>query len=371
MGHLYNMRGMSGLPSPNQNFLMDLKQHILKALLKLNDRDTQRKGAHELERIALEMPYEGIPVFLTCLYETDTKQKTSARKECIRMFGVLAQYHGDLLIPHLVKMVAAVIRRFKDTDSGINQACAAALGTMAGNLGAGEGDMDDAERQPISGYFFKPLLDALSEQNKNAQVAAVLCLDKVMQNTTESLEESISRLLPRFLKTLSRPNFLAKGPLISAIGTLTEVTGDAMIDYLPTIMPAFQNALSNADWITRKAAAETLGHIVVRLGAVAFVHYKAATLAALESCRSDKVKPVRECALKAFQMWQDVPGPAVARRPIQSPSRAAMVAGLSPFTSLESAPMFAYNYHLLLLTFLNTRSLTCSIPVSWIPAEPY
>ena len=60
--------------------LTALKTRVLSALTKLGDRDTQRVAARELESIIHDLGPEGVPVVLTCLYDTSSQPKAFARK---------------------------------------------------------------------------------------------------------------------------------------------------------------------------------------------------------------------------------------------------------------------------------------------------
>lgn len=139
------------------------------------------------------------------------------------MFGVLATYHGDLLIPHLPKIVGSIVNRFKDADSGVNEACANSLGVIAANVGGEQENSDGHAYQSVLIVFLKPLLDALNEQSRNIQMAASMCIEQVLQNSREPLDYIAHRLAVRLVKCLGKPTFLGKPQLLKAIGTLFEV----------------------------------------------------------------------------------------------------------------------------------------------------
>ncbi|GBG73008.1 hypothetical protein CBR_g12727 [Chara braunii] len=319
--------------------LVELKQRVLAALTKLGDRDTQRHAVEELHRMVEGLAPEGVPIFLVCLYDSDGLQKSFSRKESVRLFGTMAIVHGDLLAPHLSKIVINIVRRFKDPDAGVRDMCAEAMGHLAANVSpvgmsaigpssgnaaaapasvggngfappaqsasaaaapspspsasppgvsgstpstssagalAAEAGSATSSSAPASagssasaaeavgsaggvgssgaeggvatcttpkadhnragglataaagtshsamGVFFRPLFDALNEQNKNVQAAAALCLSKVVHNMKVPLPGGFVRLCPRISKCLANPNFLAKGPLLNALGNLVE-----------------------------------------------------------------------------------------------------------------------------------------------------
>lgn len=196
--------------------LIELKHRILAALHKLSDRDTQQLAVEELERIGQSLTPEGITLFLACLYDTDAQQKSVVRRECIKLVGTLASLHGDMLAGHLPKMVSNIVRRLKDPDSNIRDACVDTVGVLAGQIGG-------VEAGAAVSVFVKPLLEALGEQNRNLQVGASLCLARVIDCCKDPHPPTLQRLCPRVVKLLANPNFLAKASLLTVVGGLVQV----------------------------------------------------------------------------------------------------------------------------------------------------
>jgi hypothetical protein len=196
--------------------LIELKHRILATLHKLSDRDTQQLAVEELERIAQNLSPEGVALFLACLYDTDAQQKSVVRRECIRLVGTLATLHGDSLACHLPKMVANIVKRLKDPDSSIRDACVETIGILASHVGA-------ADAGSAIAVFLKPLLEALAEQHKTLQTGAALCLARVIECVKDPHPPTLQRLCPRVVKMLASPNFLAKASLLNAVGVMVQV----------------------------------------------------------------------------------------------------------------------------------------------------
>ncbi len=177
--------------------LVQLKNRILAALNKLADRDTQQLAVEELERLIVDLSQQhqhqlsssSLSLFLSCLYETDAQQKTVVRRECMKLFGALATFHGQALVPHVPKIVAYILRRLQDPDSTyIRDACVDVMGILAASPfdqataahaharaprgGRATATYDDHYQLSVISVnvFVKPLLDALGEQNRNLQV---------------------------------------------------------------------------------------------------------------------------------------------------------------------------------------------------------
>eukprot|EP00250_Pteridium_aquilinum_P006727 c16584_g2_i1 orf=216-3068(+) len=292
-----------------QLMLIELKQRILCALNKLADRDTQHIAVEDLERIAETLTPEGISLCLSCLYDTDLQQKAAVRKECVRMFGTLASLHDDLLAPHLSKIVLNIVKRLRDPDSSIRDVCVETIGTLAAKVSANNGGGESAATTAFSGalgVFAKPLFDVLNEQSRSVQAGAALCLAGVIDNLKDPPTSSLQRLCPRIIKLLNSPTFTAKAALLSVIASIVQARGTTSYQCLAMVMACVQECLKSNDWATRKAAAETLVCMASSVG-TSLGTFKNPVLEALEACRFDKVKPVRDMVVQTLQVWKRIP----------------------------------------------------------------
>eukprot|EP00250_Pteridium_aquilinum_P010068 c19132_g1_i1 orf=417-3251(-) len=304
----------SGNGTP-QHVQMELKQRILMALGKLTDRDTQQIGVEELDKLVETILPDCVPVFLSCLYDSEMQQKSVVKKECVRLFSSLASVHADLLVPHLTKIIASIMRRLRDPDSSVRDACVDSIASLSARMlcppsSSSSGLEKENGSQNASALtlatFSKPLFDALSEQNKSVQTGAALCLARVIESAKSPPLSALARLCPRICKFMSNLNFLARPALLGVIGSLSQV-GALNQQQLPLVMPCVHEAMESVDWATRKAAAETLSRIGTNLGP-ALSSFKSSTLQVLESSRFDKVKPVRDSINDAIQLWKNLPG---------------------------------------------------------------
>ena len=227
-GPMRGGRRGSGQTIGKAALLIELKHRILATLHKLSDRDTQQLAVEELERIAQNLTPEGIALFLACLYDTDAQQKSVVRRECIRLVGTLATLHGDLLACHLPKMVGNIMRRLKDPDSNIRDACVDSIGILASQVGG-------ADASSAINVFMKPLLEALAEQHRNLQTGASMCLARVIECIKDPHPPTLQRLCPRIVKMLASPNFLAKASLLNAVGVMVQVTYTSIHLLIPTV----------------------------------------------------------------------------------------------------------------------------------------
>eukprot|EP00899_Mesostigma_viride_P028595 jgi/Mesvir1/8920/Mv14205-RA.1 len=302
---------MAARPRPAGRFgdkqganVLETKQQVLTSLTKLGDRDTQRHAVNELHTIVGRLDGPGIPMFLSCLYEIENQQKAFARKETVLLFGEMASVHGDALTPHLARVVAAIARRFKDPDTAVREACAEAMGTLAQCVEPPP--VPAGSSGTLMGVFFKPLFDALNEQNQNVQMAASLVLARVIAFSKSPVEANVPRLCAKMAKVLHSSTFAAKGLILKAFAKLVEVTAAAVMPHLAQLLPLILDELASNDWTARKAAAEALASLACRLGPL-LSPFRQECLTRLEQARFDKVKPARETAVETYQLFRELP----------------------------------------------------------------
>ncbi|KAE9599565.1 putative MT-associated protein TORTIFOLIA1/SPIRAL2 [Lupinus albus] len=276
----------------------ELKHKVVVALNKLGDRDTQQIGIDELHKTAQCLTPEAIPSFLSCLLDTDSNQKSGIRKECVRLMATLATFHH--IGPYLPKMVAAIVKRLRDPDSMVRDVCVQTTAVLASKLN----DDDNAFL-----VLVRPFFEALGEQNKHIQSTSALCLSAVIDNTHRPSLHILHKILTtRVLKLLNNPHFMAKPALLHLTRAILLGGGAPTENILCNAVAAIQQALKHSDWTTRKAASVALADIALS-GASSFASLKASCIHSLESCRFDKVKPVRDAVLQALKYWKILPAP--------------------------------------------------------------
>ncbi|XP_043703730.1 TORTIFOLIA1-like protein 4 [Telopea speciosissima] len=284
--------------SPQQNgSTRDFKQRIITNLNKLSDRDTRAVATSELESIARNLSLDSFASFLNCIYDIDSSETTLVRKQCVRLLGFLSETHGDALSPFLSKMLANIVRRLRDSDSAVRQACVDSVTAMASQI-----------TKPPFSVFLKPLTEALLlEQDYNAQIGSALCLAAAIDASPDLDPSQLQKLLPKLLKLLKSECFKAKPALLSLIGIIVGVGSASSRKVLTNLIPSMVEFLSCEDWVARKAAAEAF----VKLAIVEkdqLSEFKTSCMASFEVRRFDKVKIVRESMNQMLEAWKIVPG---------------------------------------------------------------
>ncbi|XP_050367515.1 microtubule-associated protein TORTIFOLIA1-like isoform X2 [Argentina anserina] len=300
--------------------MVELKQRILTSLSKLSDRDTHQIAVEDLEKIIHTLAADGLPMLLNCLYDASADPKPAVKKESLRLLALASASHPDSAASHLTRIVAQIVKRLKDADSGVRDACRDAIGALAAQYLKGGGGGGENVGSVV-GLFVKPLFEAMGEQNKGVQSGAALCMAKIVDSASDPPVSAFHKLCPRICKLLNNPNFLAKSSLLPVVSSLSQV-GAVAPQSLDSLLPSVHDCLGSPDWGTRKAAADVL--IALALHSSNLVTDRAApTVAVLESCRFDKIKPVRDSMTEALQFWKKISGGDDSPKEQKSPSQEA------------------------------------------------
>ncbi|KAL3821030.1 hypothetical protein ACJIZ3_006935 [Penstemon smallii] len=297
----------TNLPTPSRSSslsshlaMVELKQRILTCLSKLADRDTHQIAVEDIDKIIQSLSNDGISMFLNCLYDAvSTDPKPAVKKEALRLLAALCAAHTDSAAAHLTKIIARVVRRLKDADSQVRDACRDTIGSLAGLYLKAGGD-------GVVSLFVKPLFEVMNENNKTAQGGAALCLSKMVECASEVPLVAFQKLCPRVVKYLNSPNFMAKPSLLQVVSSLSQV-GAIAPQSLEPLLQSIHECLGSSDWATRKAAADALIALSLNTSNIT-PEGAASTLNALEACRFDKIKPVRESMNEALQLWKKLAG---------------------------------------------------------------
>ncbi|MFS7984789.1 putative MT-associated protein TORTIFOLIA1/SPIRAL2 [Helianthus anomalus] len=284
--------------------MIELKHRILTSLSKLSDRDTHQIAVEDLEKIIQTLTPDGTTMLLNSLYEaTGDSNKPAVKKESIRLLYLFCATHTDSAATHLTKIIAHVVKRLKDSDSGVKDACRDAIGELSGLYF--KGDVGENVGSVVS-LFVKPLFEALNDQNKGVQSGAAMCLAKMVEMASDPPISAFQKLCVRICKYLNNPNFLAKAALLQVVSSLSQV-GAISPQGLEPLLQSIHDCLTNSDWAARKAAADAL--IALALHSTNLITGKTGpTITALEECRFDKIKPARDSIVEALQQWQRLAG---------------------------------------------------------------
>ncbi|KAG4155368.1 hypothetical protein ERO13_D03G108700v2 [Gossypium hirsutum] len=280
--------------------MVELKQRILTSLSKLSDRDTYQIAVEELEKTIQTLSPESFPMLLNCLFDSSNDLKQAVKKESLRLLSVLCNCHGELAASHLTKIVAHIVKRLKDADSGVKDACRDSIGALSGQYLKGESGGN------MVGLFVKPLFEAMGEQNKGVQSGASTCMAKMVECASDPPLPAFQKLCPRICKLLNNQNFMAKASLFPIVASLSQVEAIAP-QSLEALQLSIHECLGSTDWATRKAAADSLSALALHSSNL-IADRASSTITILEGCRFDRMKPVRDSMTEALQLWKKIAG---------------------------------------------------------------
>mmetsp|Transcript_46972 Transcript_46972/g.102183 ORF Transcript_46972/g.102183 Transcript_46972/m.102183 type:complete len:1158 (-) Transcript_46972:166-3639(-) len=301
-----------GLRESNQA-LAELKTKLEFALSRLNDQDTQRTGVEEIREFLQNLYPDWFPVVIGCIAEAGGNLKPAGRCESVKLLGLLAELHGDAVLPLLPRILQVVVMRLQDADLHLREACAETVFRLARAL------VVDVECSQAFATLLKPLFGALGEHSKWVQIGAAACICSVIQGSpSEVIGENLGRLCSRLVQHLSLPLAMARPQLLSAcIYAMQAVEGSDFDEALPALMPCLETCLSApTDWQTRKQAIEVLQAIGENpeLGQSLELPPPSSELPwptplqrriaqMLEVLKTDKVRAVREAVKEVLLSW--------------------------------------------------------------------
>ncbi|KAH1063304.1 hypothetical protein J1N35_028291 [Gossypium stocksii] len=280
--------------------MVEFKQRVLTLLSKLSDRDTYQIAVEDLEKIIQSLAPESLPILLNCLFDSSNDPKPAVKKESLRLLSMLCNCHGELAAPQLTKIIAHIVKRLKDADSGVKDACRDSIGALSGQYLKGENGGTMVE------LFVKPLFEAMSEQNKGVQSGAATCMAKMVECAGDPPLTAFQKLCPRICKLLNSQNFMAKASLLALVASLSQV-GAIAPQSLEALLQSIHECLGSTDWATRKAASDTLSALALHSSNL-IADRASSTITVLEGCCFDRMKPVRDAMTEALQLWKKIAG---------------------------------------------------------------
>lgn len=216
----------SSVAVSSHSAMVELKQRILTSLSRLGDRDTYQIAVDDLEKIVVSVPDspEILPVLLHCLFDSSSDLKAPVKRESIRLLSFLCLSYTDLSFSQLAKIISHIVKRLKDADNGVRDACRDAIGSLSAQfLKEKEVENGNYVGSSLVGLFAKPLFEAMAEQNKSLQSGAAICMGKMIDSATEPPVAAFQKLCPRISKLLNSPNYITKASLLPVVGSLSQV----------------------------------------------------------------------------------------------------------------------------------------------------
>nr|POE61553.1 microtubule-associated protein tortifolia1 [Quercus suber] len=106
-------------------------------------------------------------MLLNSLYEVVSSDlKPSAGKDSLCLLAFTCTAHPDSSSAHLTTIISHVIKRLKDFDSAIHDACHDAIGSLSDLYLKPPASSGNDNNESAVGLFMRPLFKTMGEQNK-------------------------------------------------------------------------------------------------------------------------------------------------------------------------------------------------------------
>ncbi|KAI7737704.1 hypothetical protein M8C21_011876, partial [Ambrosia artemisiifolia] len=272
-------------------------------------RDTHHLAINHLQTIISTSSPDTIPLILNTLFESSsntTINKPIIKNQAISLLSFLCASHTHHTHTHLPKIITHIVKRLKDSDFGVKDCCSHSIGHLSSLYLKGfDHNNVNVNGSVVVSWFVKPLFEAMSEPNKCLQAGAAMCLGRVVDMASDpNVFRVFQKMCGKICKFLNSPNFLANAALLPVVSSLAQV-GAISPQYWEPLLQSIHDCLNSDDWSTRKAAADTLNALALHSSNL-IREKPTSTIAVLEACRFDKIKPVRDSITEALQLWKFV-----------------------------------------------------------------
>ena len=256
-----------------------------------SDTDTQKKAQEELRDLFINHSQdpERIAIVLSCLSENNEHQKSSTKKELIKVLSILAEIYESRLLEFLPKIVQLLGKRIREGDPHVNQGCADAIGSVVGICLKGQ-QLEDCNRHLA--IILKTFFHVFSRGSKYSQIGAAMCVTKVVQTSSvECLSIVIDDVVHKLVEVMKMPSCKAHLQIMEAILSLilaSEDNPDLLRQNVRVLLPVVVENMANSDWNVRKISIEVMYTISMLAPDVLQPHRKD-LLTTLNHLRFDKV----------------------------------------------------------------------------------
>eukprot|EP01133_Synstelium_polycarpum_P017754 gene17754-21175_t len=254
----------------------------------LGDKDTSKVATQELVTVIQTLDQANLPFFMGCLLDIENVNPL-ARKESIRLIGFIVSLHKTRVSAYLQRIVAALTASLTDSYAGTSELCAETLGAVANHLNTAT-----TSAMPLD-IFLEPCYALLRDGNRSKQVVGASAIAAIAENA--HLNHLVPHMTPIAINLLERIHSSScHAALLSTLGRLIMVAGNYLESDSSLIAATTSRFLGSSDWMVRKAAIDVLSAIVTRISRDTLRQYGDSVVVALDTCKYDKIKTVRDLA---------------------------------------------------------------------------
>lgn len=254
------------------------------------DHSTQKTAFDEIRELIKDQDPERISILLNCLSESNDRGKDSAKRESIRVIGLMSEVLGSNLIEYLPRILGLISKRLQENDNQINTASAEAMGAAVKNCLA---DQTPEQSNKVLSNMLRSFFGMFSGKTKLAQVGAAMCISKIIQmSPVECLNALIDETMGKLVDLLKWSACKAHLQIFEAALSLllaVEENKEKVLKNGAVLLPVVEENLENPDWTVRKIAVETIYSLAI-LAPEVLEHRKKRLIETLDALKSDKVK---------------------------------------------------------------------------------
>jgi len=323
---MYRSRNYFELSSPEK--LRSFNQLFLSALTKLNDIPTKQLGLEEIRNLLAQKFHalETIPFVLNILSENKDDDKNSTSKENFKVLAILADIYGNRILSFLPKILSIASSSLKENNPQNHEPLSDALGSV---IGYGLGNISVEEGCRYINSVLNSFYILSESSNRYTQIGSAICIAKVIQcSPIECLRVITDQTIQKLVELLKTPRCKAHYQLLECLLSLVLAIEDNIVKLKENtrhLFPVLIDNLTNPDWNVRKISIEVI-YTLSFLTKDVILSRKQELLIALNHCRFDKVRNVREIASITISFLKGLPNNSSTNKkeenwiPLSSPS---------------------------------------------------
>ena len=226
---------------------------------------------------------------VTFLAEQNEHQKTSTKKESIKIISLMAEIYEEKIIEILPRILALISKRLKENDGQIHSTISETIGNV---IGFGLKNLNMEQSCKHLQIIFKTFYSLFNTGNKYTQIGAAMSITKAIQSSpVDCLQYMSDDITWKIIEFLKSPNCKANLQLFESILSLilaVEENIPKLNESTKNLLPVIIDNMANHDWNVRKIAVEVIYTLSVLIPDILAQH-KHALLDVLNHCRFDKV----------------------------------------------------------------------------------
>ncbi|CAD8050102.1 unnamed protein product [Paramecium primaurelia] len=274
-----------------------LRTILLASLAKLHSQNTAQTGYSELRTLIAQLQQNQFVILTNLLDSNDISKQ--AKKDYIKVFGVLAEIRGSDIQEQLPRIVQIINKRIQEGDSTFIQVISDTFANI---------NEFTIQTSPNKYELFQQITELLqsnfAHNNRVAQQISAQSLYRIIQTTDKQLMEIIFKsYTSKTLEILKSPHCKTQQGLLESLLSLILTVEVIFEPCLEECVHTITNCLHSEEWNSRKFSLDIIYSL-----SVLFPHYFRVNehfVNKIGELRFDKIKHVRDAALVAMSSLKD------------------------------------------------------------------